>query len=177
MGYGVYNEPMTDDLERAFLRPGEVARASGVSTDTLRHYERKGVLAAPRRSRNGYREYPSSAINRVLLVRGALSMGFTLEELAPILGARDRNGVPCGKVRELAASKLSEVEINLEALKSLRDELRAILLDWDARLAQTPRGERAALLESLASRASAPPVRADRIRAGWRNLGKTGRQR
>ncbi len=58
--------------KKAYVRAGELARATGVSTDTLRHYERKGVLGRPRRSANGYREYPPEALERVLLVRRAL---------------------------------------------------------------------------------------------------------
>ena len=79
---------MSAPAKQEFLRAGELARASGVSTDTLRHYERKGVLPAPRRSPNGYREYPAEALARVLLVRRALAVGFTLDELAQILRAR-----------------------------------------------------------------------------------------
>lgn len=66
--------------EKSYVRAGELARAAGVSTDTLRHYERKGVLGAARRPANGYREYPPEALGRVLLVRRALAFGFTLGE-------------------------------------------------------------------------------------------------
>ena len=54
---------MKSPLKKTYVRAGELARAAGVSTDTLRHYERKGVLGAPRRSANGYREYPPEALN------------------------------------------------------------------------------------------------------------------
>lgn len=134
---------------QSFLRSGELARASGVSADTLRHYERKGVLAAPRRSPNGYREYPAHALERVRLVRRALAVGFTLDELASILKVRDRGGAPCRQVRTLAAAKLSDVETRLRELVAVRDELRATLRDWDARLSKTKSDERAGLLEAL----------------------------
>ena len=142
---------MTDvHAKNGFMRAGELARAAGVSTDTLRHYERKGVLARPRRSANGYREYPPEALERVLLVRRALAVGFTLAELARILRVRDRGGAPCREVRELAAAKLLGVEEQLRSLASLRDELRATLNGWDTRLAKTADGGRAGLLETLA---------------------------
>jgi len=64
-------------------RIGELAKATGVSTDTLRHYERKGVLRSAR-SGNGYREYPKNALERVRTIRQALSVGFTLDELSTI---------------------------------------------------------------------------------------------
>jgi DNA-binding transcriptional MerR regulator len=132
------------------LRSGELARLAGVSTDTLRHYERKGVLPAPRRLNNGYREYPAEALDRIRLVRGSLAVGFTLDELARILKQRDGGSAPCHQVRDLAAAKLTEVEERLKEMKSVRDELRATLQDWNMRLAQTVDGNQARLLETLA---------------------------
>ena len=71
------------------LRSGEVARRAGVSADTLRHYEQRGLLGKPRRLANGYRAYPPEALDRVLLIQRALAVGFTLDELAELLRARD----------------------------------------------------------------------------------------
>ncbi len=131
------------------LRPGELARIAGVSTDTLRHYERKGLLSA-KRSPNGYREYPSDAPARLNLVRHALSVGFSLDELASFLNVRDRGGSPCHQVRALASRKLEDLEVRIKGLQQLRNDLRTMLADWDARLASTKNGGRALLLESLA---------------------------
>lgn len=150
---------MTSPSKKAYVRAGELARAAGVSTDTLRHYERKRVLGAPRRSANGYREYPPEALERVLLVRRALAFGFTLDELARVLRTRERGGVPCREVRALAALKLEEVESRLRELRVLRGELRAILGEWDARLSGAADGGRAGLLESLAGRRARPTER------------------
>ena len=133
------------------LWSGELARLAGVSTDTLRHYERKGVLAAPRRLHNGYREYPAEALDRIRLVRRSLAVGFTLDELARILKQRDDGSAPCRQVRDLAAAKLAEVEERLKEMKGVRDELRATLQDWNMRLAQTADGNQARLLETLAT--------------------------
>ncbi len=137
--------------KQASLSAGELAKAVGVSTDTLRHYERKGVLPRPRRAANGYRQYPPAALERVLLVRRALAVGFNLDELARVLSVRDRGAAPCKQVRALAAAKLAEVEERLTQLIELRDQLRATLKEWDARLAKTQAGARAGLLESLAN--------------------------
>lgn len=126
-----------------------MARAAGVSTDTLRHYERKGVLARPRRAANGYRQYPVDAPDRVLLVRNALAVGFTLDELARILGERDRGGAPCREVRAMAGEKLASIEDQLKRLAALRDELRQTIAGWDSRLSETKPGDRAGLLETL----------------------------
>lgn len=134
------------------MRAGELAESAGVSTDTLRHYERKGVLPRPRRGSNGYRQYPPEAVARVALVRRALAVGFTLDELARVLKVRDGGAAPCRKVRALAAEKLAEVEERLAELTELRAELRSTLDEWDARLARTSDGGRAGLLESLAAK-------------------------
>jgi DNA-binding transcriptional MerR regulator len=129
---------------------GELARLAGVSTDTLRHYERKGVLPLARRLNNGYRKYPPDSLDRVRLIRRALAVGFTLDELAQFLKARDRGQAPCREVRALAAEKLTEVESRLGELLTLRDELQATLVDWDKRLDGKKAGQRAGLLDALA---------------------------
>ena len=132
-------------------RIGDLAEASDVSTDTLRHYERKGVLRSERAG-NGYRQYAEGTLERVQMIRKALAIGFTLDELAEILNVFDRGGAPCQQVRSLAASKLSQIEAHLTDVISLRDELRDALKEWDRRLAKTPSGQRANLLKTLTTR-------------------------
>jgi len=137
------------DAKKQYLRSGELAGLAGVSTDTLRHYERKGLLSRPRRSSNGYREYPTDSLDRVRLVRRALEFGFTLDELARILSVRDRGGTPCHDVRTLAGTKLTQIEARLEEMTALRDELRGVLKSWDVLLSKNTPPLRAGLLESL----------------------------
>ena len=134
----------------AGYRSGQLAAKAGVSADTLRHYERRGLLAPARRLANGYRSYPPEALDRVLLVQRALGAGFSLDELAKLLRARDRGQPPCREVRALAARKLEEVERQLESLATFRATLEATLSDWDARLEKRRGNEPAGLLESLA---------------------------
>jgi DNA-binding transcriptional MerR regulator len=131
------------------LTSGELARLTGVSTDTLRGYERRGLLPQAARAGNGYREYPPEAALRVRLVRRALSIGFTLDDLRQILNVRDRGGAPCREVRSLAARKLALLEAHIEELVRARDRLREVVGHWDVILARTPQGARASLLEAL----------------------------
>ena len=138
------------------LSSGELADLAGVSRDTLRHYERKGVLPRPLRGRNGYRQYGSEALLRVQLVRRALSVGFTLDELARVLKVRDAGGAPCEEVRKIASQKLLDVQDRLRELTALRNDLQKTLSDWDVRLARRAVGKRAKLLESLSSDLNAP---------------------
>lgn len=133
------------------LRTSDVARLVGVSPDTIRIYERRGVLPRPRRAPNGYREYGPEAADRVRLVRRALAIGFTLDELRVVLGARDRGEAPCRVVRTLAAEKLEALQVRIDDLIGLRDNIERVLRDWDARLGATPQGRPARLLEALTS--------------------------
>ena len=152
---------MGDDLaDRDHWLAGELAGQAQVSTDTLRHYERKGVLPRPKRGANGYRMYPNGSLERVQLVRRALAVGFTLDELAGILKERDSGRVPCQEVYKLAERKLSDVEEQLTALAELRDELRKTLSTWKGRLARTPSGQ-SKLLESLTAK---PKGNAEQVR-------------
>ena len=140
---------MERSSKRHFLRSSELAKLAGVSTDTLRHYERVGVLSS-RRSANGYREYSPDATERLRLVRSALAVGFTLTELASIFEVRSRGGAPCRQVRELAAEKLAHMDVQLRDITAVRNRLRALIKDWDLRLQKTTSGEPARLLETLA---------------------------
>jgi len=140
------------------MRSGELARLAGVSTDTLRHYERLGVLASPGRTTSGYRVYQAAALQRVLLIRRALAVGFSLPELARILRVRDAGGAPCKQVRAMAECNLGEIDRRIEEMLLLRKQLAELLAAWDERLDGTPSGQRAGLLEML----SGPPPSSSR---------------
>jgi len=128
---------------------GELARLAGVSPDTLHYYERRYLLPDAPRSASGYRLFPPEALARVRLIRGALTIGFSIRELSAIFGERDRGGAPCSRVRTLAAGKLAALEAQLRDLQSWRRELKTTLAEWDRLLRKTPRGERAGLLEAF----------------------------
>ncbi len=134
------------------LRSGELARLAGVSTDTLRHYERMKLLAVPRRSSGNYRLYPPEALDRVRLIRGALAVGFSLPELARILKVRDNGGAPCRQVKRLLEEKLVDLGGQIADLVAMQRHLRTVLKDWDQRLKGTPDGKPARLLETLKGR-------------------------
>jgi MerR family transcriptional regulator, copper efflux regulator len=131
------------------MRAAAVARLAGVSTDTLRLYEKRGLLPKPARAPNGYRTYSNAACTRVRLIRQALAIGFTLEELGRILRVRDAGGIPCRGVRALGGEKLALLDARLAELARARERLAAVLVRWDGILAETPNGTRAALLDAL----------------------------
>ena len=131
------------------LRIGQLARATGLSPDTLRHYSRVRVLPVERRTGSGYREYSADAIRRVRTIQVALAMGFTLKELTSLFAERAAGRPPCARARQLAQTKLDELERQLDQLSRLRSSLGAVLAAWDEQLRITARGEPARLLESL----------------------------
>ena len=131
------------------MQSGELSRLAGVSSDTLRHYERLGILSKPPRANGGYRNYPASSLDRVRLIQSALKVGFSLSELATILKMRDRGEAPCRRVRDIAETKIENIRQQISDLLSMRDQLERIVKDWDARLARTKKGSQARLLENL----------------------------
>jgi DNA-binding transcriptional MerR regulator len=131
------------------MHSSELARLAGVSTDTLRYYERLRLLPAAPRSAAGYRLFPAQALDRVRLIRGALAIGFSVRELTTIFAERDRGGAPCQRVLLLAREKLATVQASLGDLQIWRRELKTTLAGWERQLRKTPRGQRAGLLETF----------------------------
>jgi DNA-binding transcriptional MerR regulator len=131
------------------MKIGEVARECGVSVDTIRHYEAKGVIGAAPRDGSGYRHYADDVIERVRLVRRALKLGFTLDELCRIFRRRAEGKPPCREVRALAGRKLHDVDARIAELIALRDSLASTIETWDQRLSVTAEDEAAHLLEDL----------------------------
>jgi DNA-binding transcriptional MerR regulator len=129
----------------------ELARLAGVSADTLRYYERRRLMPTIRRSAAGYRLFSPEALVRVRMIRGALALGFSVNELSDIFHERNSGGAPCHRVRRLAAEKLVALEARLRELQSCRRDLRETLGEWDRLLARTPHGKPARLLEAFAA--------------------------
>jgi DNA-binding transcriptional MerR regulator len=148
------------------MRSGQLARQTGVSTDTLRHYERLGLLPLPQRTAGNYREYPPTSPQRVELIRRALTIGFSLPELKTILAVRDKGGAPCRHVRDLLRSKIHNLDEQIRNLVSLRAEMNRLSGEWDKRLRQTKPGQVARLLENV------PPRSNGRVVSGPRTLPK-----
>ena len=141
---------MTGPKSQRTFRSGELAKLVGVSRDTLRHYERKRVLTRPTRSPNGYREYPEDAVERIHVIRRALAVGFTLDELARIFQRRTEGGIPCKSVRHLAATKLAQLRERISEMHVLESQLEALVEEWDSKLRSVPPGAEAHLLDSFA---------------------------
>ncbi|GAB3560555.1 DNA-binding transcriptional MerR regulator [Actinopolyspora lacussalsi] len=107
------------------LRSGQVAEAAGVNPQTLRYYERRGLLAQPERSLGGHRLYPPAAVTTLRVIKAAQRLGFTLDEVADLLEAgRSRRADRSDPgLRERARAKLAEVEARIADLRTIRATL------------------------------------------------------
>jgi len=113
------------------VRSGHLARLARVSTDTLRHYERLGLLPLPRRTPSNYRDFAPSAKRRVTLIQRALRVGFSLAELKAILAVRDKGGAPCHQVHHLLREKIRAMDDKIAALVAWRGHVKRLLRHWD----------------------------------------------
>jgi len=128
---------------------GKVAAMAGVSADTIRYYERVGLLPRPGRTPSGYRQYAPAVVNRLTVIRNAQRFGFSLSAIAGFLRTREEGGTPCRDVRAAAQRILDAVDTQIRDLVRTRAEMRRTLRQWDRRLAATPPGRQARLLDAL----------------------------
>ena len=106
---------------------GELAEALGVPTETVRFYERRGLLPEPDRASNGYRLYNDASLHRLRFIRTAQAAGLTLAEIRSIIDLRDQGTVPCSHVSELLDTKLVDVQQRQRHLAALEVELDQLL--------------------------------------------------
>src|SRR5438105_6296887 len=136
-------------VQNKLLHSGSPTEPTGVSPETIRPYERIGVLPRAARTESGYRVYPASAVERVLVVQRALRIGFTLAELANVLKARDAGGAPCRRLYELASEKPEGIRTDIATLRRMEKYLKTVLADWQVRIRRAPPGQKSHLLYSL----------------------------
>jgi MerR family copper efflux transcriptional regulator len=115
---------MTSGVESITI--GQLAKAAGVGVETVRFYEREGLVAEPPRKRSGYRQYPVEAIARVRFIRRAKDLGFTLKEITELLELRIDPQKSCADVRALAKAKIADVETRIQDLTRLKNALETL---------------------------------------------------
>jgi MerR family copper efflux transcriptional regulator len=111
---------------REALTIGEVAKAADVGVETVRFYEREGLIAPPPRRTSGYRQYPPETIRRVRFIRRAKDLGFTLKEIGELLSLRVAPGTTCAEVRAMAVEKIGNVEEKIAELQRIKDVLNRL---------------------------------------------------
>lgn len=115
------------------LTIGQVARQAGVKVETVKFYERQGLIDQPPRPAFGYREYPPQTVARIRFIRRAQGLGFSLKEIAELLGLRHTPETSCAEIKARAEAKIVDIERKREDLRKMQEVLQ--------RLAETCKGE------------------------------------
>lgn len=102
---------------------GQLARLTGVGVETLRFYEREGLIPKPPRPTSGYRQYPEGTLSRLRFIRHAKALGFSLKDINELLELRVAPGTTCADVRQRAEAKITEVRDKLDMLKQMEQSL------------------------------------------------------
>ena len=127
------------------MRTHEVADRAGVNAQTLRYYERRGLLAEPPRSPSGYRDYPVSAVRVLRFVKRAQELGFTLADVEELLSLADGGPRSCDRARTLAESQMAELDRKITDLQRMRASLGELVATCER-----PRADRSCpLLEAI----------------------------
>ena len=114
-------------MVRSMLTTGQVAKAVGVNIQTLRFYEREGIIAAPQRSRSGYRQYPEETVRIITFIKRAQVLGFTLKEAKELLKLRSARRKNRLKARDAAIAKIDDINARIEDLTAIRDSLGSLV--------------------------------------------------
>lgn len=114
-------------MDHETLRTGEVAAQAGVNVQTLRYYERRGLLEDPGRRASGYREYRPDAVRLIRFIKRAQELGFTLAEVEELLRLRSDRTASCSQVRAAAETKIEDIERKIRALRAMRRALGVLV--------------------------------------------------
>jgi len=127
------------------LTIGHLAREAGVNLETVRYYERRGLLPKPPRSASGYRLFPSDAARRLRFIRRAQELGFSLKEIRELLSLRVLRNTTSRDIRARAEAKIADIEAKISSLESMKKTLQKLtgVCNGCAPLAKCP------ILESL----------------------------
>jgi len=102
----------------------KLAKELNINIETVRFYERRGLIKQPHKPAQGYRHYPDDTVNRIQFIKRSQELGFTLNEIDHLLSLNDQ---PCGQVQEMAESKLSTVQAKMKDLRRLEKALKVLL--------------------------------------------------
>lgn len=120
-----------EEQPTVWLKIGEVAKRAGIGVETLRFYERSGLLGRPARTEGGYRLYDAEALSVLEFIKRAQTLGFTLEEIKRIIAESRTGRKPCAEVRELLRQRLAELDEQMKLLQQYRLELAQTLQRWE----------------------------------------------
>jgi len=120
---------------------GELAKRGGVTVQTVRYYERYGLLQQPERKPSRYRIYGDRDVHRLRFILQAKKLGFTLDQIKHFLQLRERRACPCGEVRKIGEERLAELQSQIEQLTKFRDQLASAVAQWKKCPDEVPSGD------------------------------------
>ena len=126
--------------DMAMLTVSMLAKQTGIRPDTIRYYDRAGLLPPAARSAAGYRHYEQSTAERLRFIKGAQRFGLRLREIAELLAVRDRGACPCGHAEALVQRRLAEIDAEIARLAEVRAELARLAADCAADPCPNPAG-------------------------------------
>lgn len=109
------------------LTIGQVARRTGLGIETIRFYERKGLIEEPPRKESGYRQYETAVLDRLAFIRHAKELGFSLGEIQELLSLRHRDDASSRDIKKIAAARLNDIEQKVKALKRMQRALKKLV--------------------------------------------------
>jgi MerR family copper efflux transcriptional regulator len=112
---------------------GQVAREAGIGVETVRFYEREGLLEEPERRQSGYRQFQQEAIDRLRFIKQAQRLGFTLREVRDLLALKLDPGATRSEVRERAVAKVADIDKRIAELKRMKKALAPLIKACDGR--------------------------------------------
>jgi DNA-binding transcriptional MerR regulator len=113
------------------LQIGQVSQKSGVSIDTIRYYEKEGLLKEPLRSQGGFRLYPSEMVDQLVFIQKAQAMGLTIKEIKSIMCCGDKGLEPCCDLTvDLFTAKINELETKIHEIQGMKKKLKKVLGGW-----------------------------------------------
>lgn len=108
------------------LTIGKVAKQADVGVETIRFYEREGLIAEPARRASGYRQYPIETVDRLLFIKRAKELGFSLKEIKELLALRLAPGATCGQIKKRAEAKVEDIEDKIHSLQRMKRALKKL---------------------------------------------------
>ncbi|HEX9652747.1 MAG TPA: Hg(II)-responsive transcriptional regulator [bacterium] len=113
------------------LKVGQLAKHANVNIETIRYYERRGLLPEPRRRESGYREYSQDSVCRIKFIKRAQELGFTLKEISELLSLRVDSKTTCREVKKQAEAKISDIEERIQTLTRMKAALGKLASSCD----------------------------------------------
>jgi len=112
---------------------GKVAKQAGVGIETIRFYERTGLIAEPPRRESGYRQYPSNAVDRLRFIKRAKELGFSLKEIKELVTLSTVPRTTCGQMRKRAETKVEDIEDKIRGLQQMKRTLKKLIASCEGK--------------------------------------------